>query len=33
MSLDPYLHAWLNMAAILVIVGAMFYVSLWGYMD
>lgn len=30
--IDPFLHTWLNVATILVIAGAIAYVSLIGYM-
>jgi len=33
MNIDSALHIWLNVATILVGVGALVYVSLWSYMD
>ena len=33
MSIDQYVHTWLNVATILVIAGSLFYASLWRYMD
>lgn len=33
MTVDPALHIWLNVAALLVITGAAMYLSLYRYMD
>jgi hypothetical protein len=32
MTIDPFVHTWLNAATILVLVGAVAYLSLVGYM-